>query len=132
MKQVNQNASVLEKLNLQAHTEESVMRDDKAVDRMAMTMREQTSPWRAVHKSATVVDDGLQRPRFSIAIPQSSQRRNLDGGLRTDVQTSRRTTAVHDSLVVDEEAGYRTSTVHDFAGEASPRFPPTTRPAHND
>ena len=85
MKQVNQNASILEKLNLQAHTEESVMKDDKPVNRMAMTMREQTSPWRAVHKSATVVDEGAQRPQFSIAIPQSSQHRNHDGGLRTDV-----------------------------------------------
>ena len=72
MKQVNQNASVLEKLNLQAHTEESVMKDDQAVNRMAMTMREQSSPWRAVRKSATLVDEGAQRPQFSIAIPPSS------------------------------------------------------------
>ena len=70
MKQVNQNASVLEQLNLAPPTEESVMKDDKAGNRMAMTMREQ--PWRAVHKSATVVDEGPLRPRFSIAIPQSS------------------------------------------------------------
>ena len=85
MKQVNQNASVLERLNFGVHAEDSVMKDDKVGNRMAMTMREQASPWRVAHKSAALAEDDAQSPQFSIAIPQSSQNRNHDAGLRTDV-----------------------------------------------